>query len=162
MQNAMDTFYLQLRSRLVTVNPERTTVIRGSTRPAVLVAENELETTASTPLDTFLLQWTARAEDRTEPLPLHSATCVITYRTRGTAELNGMDRDRVLHAMDKELNRMLQPCSAAKQDVTGDTPVTLQTNIFWSAPVWSTAERKDGTLMRSAEITVFSLQEAGE
>lgn len=162
MQNAKDSFYLSLRALLATANPERTVLIRGALRPAVLVLENELDDVASTPLDTFLLHWTTRATDLSEPLPLSSCTCVITYRTRGTAELDGMDRGRVLSAMGKELNLMLQPGSTPKQDYTGDTPVTLETNVFWSTPVWSAAELNDGTLARSATVTVFSLREAGE
>ena len=162
MQNAKDTFYLLLRARLASVNPERTTLIRGSLRPAVLVAENELDDAASTPADTFLLQWTDYTIDRTEPLPLDSATCVIRYRTRGTAELDGMDRSRVLSAMDAEVTYMLLPGSTAKQDYTGETPATLQTNVFWSTPTWSGAEFKDGTLTRVATVTVFSLRETGQ
>ena len=42
MQNAKDTFYEVLRSRLVALNPERTIVLRGVMRPGVLVEENEL------------------------------------------------------------------------------------------------------------------------
>ncbi len=42
MQNAKDTFYEMLRSRLVALNPERTIVLRGVVRPGVLVEENEL------------------------------------------------------------------------------------------------------------------------
>lgn len=162
MQNAKDTFYLLLRARLATVNAERIANVRGSLRPAVLVMENELDDMASTPMDTFLLRWTAYATDLSEPLPLDSAECEIRYRTRGTAELDGMDRGRVLHTMDNEVNYMLQPGSTAKQDYTGDTPVTLQTNVLWSLPEWSAAELKDGTLARSATVTVFSLREVSE
>jgi hypothetical protein len=42
MQNARDTFYVRLRDRLAAVNPARTMVLRGVTRPGVLVEENEL------------------------------------------------------------------------------------------------------------------------
>ena len=42
MQNAKDTFYVTLRDRLAAVNPARTMVLRGVTRPGVLVEENEL------------------------------------------------------------------------------------------------------------------------
>ncbi len=162
MQNAKDTFYLLLRARLATINPERTALIRGALRPAVIVAENELDDVASTPLDTFSLYWADRAADLTEPQVLDSATCVIRYRTRGTAELDSMDRGRVLTALDNEVNYMLRPGSAAKQDYTGDAPVTLATNVFWSTPEWSAAELRDGTLARSVTTTLFSLRETGE
>lgn len=159
MQNAKDSFYLYVRGQLATINPERTVAVRDALRPAVIAVENELDDAANTPVDTFLLQWTDRRTDLTEPLPLDSATCRIRYRTRGTAELNGMDRGRVLAAMDNELNHMLLPGRAANQDYTGSAPVLLQTNVFWSAPEWSAAELKDGTLLRSATVTVFALRE---
>lgn len=162
MQNAKDTFYMLLRSRLAAINPERTTLIRGTLRPAVLVPENELDDVASTPSDTFLLQWTKYAVDWTEPLPLDCAACVIRYRTSGTTELDGMDRGRVLTALDSEINYMLQPGSTPKQDYTGQALVTLQTNVFWSTPEWSAAERNDGVLTRTVTVSVFSLREANE
>ncbi|MGI4854505.1 MAG: hypothetical protein ACRYF4_10735 [Janthinobacterium lividum] len=162
MQNAKDTFYLLLRSRLAAVNAERTTVLRGAVRPAVIVLENELDAEGSAPHEAFLLGWTDHATDLSESLPLDSARCVIRYTTRGTAELSGMDRGRVLDAMDVELTAMLQPGVAPKQNFTGDSPVTMATAIFWSAPEWSAAVGKDGALTRSASVTVFSQREAGE
>ena len=55
MQNAKDTFYELLRSRIATANPERTIVLRGVTRPGALVEENELVSTITMP-DCFRLQ----------------------------------------------------------------------------------------------------------
>lgn len=162
MQNAKDSFYLFLRTQLATLNPERTVLLRGATRPAILAVENELDDAAAAPTDTFLLHWAAKTTDSTEPLPLDSAVCDIQYRTRGTAELDGMDRGRVLSAMDLELTGMLQAGSTAKQDYTGSAPLTLQTRLFWSAPTWSAAGLSDGTLTRSVTVTVFSLREVGE
>ena len=42
MQDARDTFFVALRTRLAAINPERTIVLRGQIRPGVLVEENEL------------------------------------------------------------------------------------------------------------------------
>ena len=42
MQNAKDTFYVTLQSRLAALNPARTIVVRGVVRPGTLVEENEL------------------------------------------------------------------------------------------------------------------------
>ncbi len=42
VQNAKDTFYEVIRARLAAVNPGRTMVVRGVTRPGLLVEENEL------------------------------------------------------------------------------------------------------------------------
>jgi len=33
MQNAKDSFYMALRTRLATINPERTILLRGALRP---------------------------------------------------------------------------------------------------------------------------------
>ena len=44
MQNAKDTFYTTLQSRLAAMNPARTIVVRGVVRPGTLVDENELPT----------------------------------------------------------------------------------------------------------------------
>lgn len=162
MQNAKDTFYLQLRSQLATINSERTAVLRGAVRPAVIVVENEMDAEGSEPHEAFLLRWTDHATDWSEPLPLDSARCVIRYTTRGTPEFSEMDRGRVLDAMDGELSAILQPRQLPKQNYTGDTPVTLQTIMSWSLPEFGAVEMKDGSLTRTASVTVFALREAGE
>ena len=41
MQNAKDSFYMALRGRLTTINPERTVLLRGTVRPGILVEEAE-------------------------------------------------------------------------------------------------------------------------
>ena len=115
MQNAKDTFYTTLRDRLAMLNPSRTIVLRGAVRPAIVVAENEL-IGATSPIEAFVLSWTDLAIDCSEPLPLHTMLCDITYSTRGTTEMLGMDRGRVLDAMDRELRTVLQLAFAAKQD----------------------------------------------
>jgi hypothetical protein len=161
MQNAKDTFYITLRDRLTVFNPSRTIVLRGAVRPAMVVAENEL-VAAVIPVEAFVLSWADIAIDSSEPLPLHSMLCDIAYTTRGTTELLGMDRGRVLDAMDGELRSMLQPASAVKQDF-GATPAAVSgTNIFWSAPRFGAVVAKDGQLARRAQVSVFALQEAGD
>lgn len=162
MQNAKDTFYLYLRDRLAAINPERTAVVRGSVRPAVIAVENELDAEGSEPHDAFLLQWADRATAWSEPLPLDSSRCIVRYTTRGTPEMSGMDRGRVMDALDNELNSMLQPGRTQKQNFSGDSPVAMQTCIFWSTPEFRAAELKQGTLTRTASVTVFALREAGE
>ena len=69
MQNAKDTFYELLRGRLAALNPERTAVVRGLTRPGVLVDENELQASAALP-DCFHLQWVSEVEDAQAALSL--------------------------------------------------------------------------------------------
>ena len=41
MQNAKDSFYMALRTRLTAINPERTILLRGAVRPGILVEEAE-------------------------------------------------------------------------------------------------------------------------
>ncbi len=41
MQNAKDSFYLALRTRLAAINPERTVLLRGALRPGIFVEEAE-------------------------------------------------------------------------------------------------------------------------
>jgi hypothetical protein len=56
MQNAKDSFYLALRTRLASFNPERTVLLRGALRPGILV--EEAEAPFAQPLsDTFILRW---------------------------------------------------------------------------------------------------------
>ncbi len=102
MQNAKDTFYVTLRDRLAAVNPARTMVLRGVTRPGVLVEENEL-TSASVPVDAFCLQWTGMSVDAQGALPLVTMVCEIRYATDGDAGNGGMDRGRLMAGMDAEL-----------------------------------------------------------
>ena len=57
MQNAKDTFYEVLRSRLAALNASRTVVVRNITRPGVMVEENELSS-EQVRGDCFRLRWT--------------------------------------------------------------------------------------------------------
>ena len=93
MQNARDTFYVTLRDRLAAVNPARTMVLRGVTRPGVLVEENEL-VSAYQPVDTFCLHWTGLCVDAKGALPLVTMVCEIRYAADGDSGNGGMDRGR--------------------------------------------------------------------
>ncbi len=161
MQNAKDTFYITLRDRLTALNPSRTLVLRGAVRPAIVVPENEL-VAAISPVESFVLTWADTAIDSSEPLPLHTMLCDITYATRGTTETLGTDRGRVLDAMDRELRVMLQPASAVKQAFDASAVAAVTTNIFWSEPRFGIAIAKDGQIARTAQVSVFALQEAGD
>jgi hypothetical protein len=169
MQNARDTFYVALRDRLAMVSPARTMVVRGVTRPGVLVEENELAS-AVQPVDVFRLRWTGLSVDSQAALPLVTMVCEIQYATDGDSGNGGMDRGRLLSAMDGEL---VAAVSGAPQNVpkmnfvaaaggSGLAPVTMATNVFWGdvsfGPVVVNGER----LERVAAVEVFSYQEAGE
>jgi hypothetical protein len=56
MQNAKDSFYMALRTRLTAINPERTILLRGAVRPGILVEEAEAPF-SQFPNDVFVLRW---------------------------------------------------------------------------------------------------------
>ncbi|MDP9040227.1 MAG: hypothetical protein M3O02_13310 [Acidobacteriota bacterium] len=167
MQNAKDTFYRTLQSRLAALNPARTLVLRGAVRPGVLVEENELPA-AAVSTDAFRLQWTALHLDPAHGMPLATLVCAIRYSTDGTAGNAGMDRGRALAAMDAEIAAALTaaPQHAPKQDFSaasaGTPPTTLATNVSWSDPTFSAIEITGERLARTASVQVFAYQEAGE
>jgi hypothetical protein len=169
MQNAKDTFYVALRDRLAALNPARTLVLRGVTRPGVLVEENELAS-ADVPVNAFSLRWTGIGVDARGSLPLVTMMSEIRYATDGDAGNGGMDRGRLLAGMDAELSAAVSvaPQNVGKMNYTasagmsGVAPVAMATNVFWGdvtyGPVVVNAER----LERVATVEVFCYQEAGE
>jgi len=163
MQNAKDTFYTTLQARLAAVNPARTIVVRGVTRPAVLVEENELPSDA-VPVDAFRLRWTGLKVDTQAALPLVTMSCEIRYATDGNAGNGGMDRGRLLAAMDAELATAVAtaPRCAAKMSYLTAPPATMATNVFWGEAVFAAAVVTDERLERVATVEVFCYQEAGE
>lgn len=168
MQDARDTFFVALRTRLAAINPERTIVLRGQVRPGILVEENELPT-AFQPTDAFTLHWTAMTVDAAGPLPLVAMECQINYATDGTVGNGGMDRGRLLGTMDGELTAALvtETQSATKKNFsgvagTGAPAVAMATNIFWSAPRFAPVKTAGERLERTAIVQLFSYQEAGE
>lgn len=167
MQNAKDTFYIMLQSRLATLNPSRTMVMRGIVRPGTLVDENELPT-AFVPMDAFRLQWTRLQVNTASPLPWIAMECAIQYATDGTAGSGGMDRGRALAAMDAEIASALaaEPHTVPKMNyasaTAGIAPTAMATNVFWADPVFGTASAVGERLERTATVQVFAYQEAGE
>jgi len=165
VQNAKDTFYEVLRGRLAAVNPERTVVVRGMTRPGVLVVENEL-VSALTPADCFLLRWRKASCDAHGALPAITMVGEISYATAGTTANGGIDRGRVLAAMDAELVAMVgeRPQRATKMDYTdGSTGgVPMATQVWWSNAIFGEATATGGRMERTATVQVMSFEEAGE
>jgi hypothetical protein len=169
MQNARDTFYVALRDRLAAINPARTMVLRGVTRPGVLVEENELAS-AYQPVDVFCLHWTGLGVDAKGALPLISMTCQITYATDGDSGNGGMDRGRLLSAMDAELASAVNaaPQNAVKTNYvasaggSGVAATAMETNVFWGDVAFGAVVVNDERLERTATVEVFSYQEAGE
>ncbi len=164
MQFAKDSFYVALRDRLAVVNPARTVAINGAVRPAVLVLENEPATAAPILANVFHLTWsTAQAApgEETARRPLLALTCQISYGTSGTLD-GGVDRGRVMAALDGELLQICSPGQTKKQDFTHAIPTDLGSSVIWTKPALKAIEtdRKTGLLLaRDAELTVFFFPE---
>jgi hypothetical protein len=167
MQNAKDTFYATLQSRLAVLNPARTIVVRGVVRPGTLVEENELSS-AWIPVDAFRLQWTGLQVNGEGPLPLVVMECSIQYATDGTSGNGGMDRGRLLAAMDAELASALEaePHTVTKINYSaagdGIAPTAMGTSVFWADPVFGAATAVGDRLARTTRVQVLAYQEAGE
>lgn len=163
MQNAKDTFYTMLQGRLAALNPARQIVVRGVLRPGTLVEENELPS-AWVPVDAFRLQWTKLQVTNASPLPWVAMECVIEYATDGSSGNGGMDRGRLLAAMDGELTSVLssEPRTIPKFNYAGPVPAAMATNVFWADPVFGAATATGERLGRTATVQVYACQEAGE
>ncbi|WP_260702990.1 hypothetical protein [Edaphobacter flagellatus] len=163
MQNAKDTFYITLRDRIATINPARTVLVRGQSRPGVLVEENELAS-AFDQHDAFRLRWTTTNIDSRGSLPLVTMRCEIHYATAGNSGNGGMDRGRLLTAMDAELAAAINaiPQRTAKNRYSAAGPTATTTNIFWNDVTFASTEVEGELLRRTATVDVYSYQEAGE
>ncbi len=167
VQVAKDTFFATLRNRVAAGNAARTVVVRGTVRPGVVVAENELPGAALdgiSPADAFCLRWTGLSVDTQGPLPLIALGCEIRYATDGTGRMAGMDRGRALAAMDAELIAAISTapqsaCSMLVEEAAGggaSTETMTGTNVFWGDVSFKPAVMKNERMERTAEIEVFS------
>ncbi len=167
MQNAKDSFFEALRGRLAVLNPERTVVVRGVTRPGLVVNENETQSIAELP-DCFHMSWTGVTVTEEGSLPLISLSCQIRYCTAGSGMNSGLDRGRALASMDGELFAAVRQCpqNAAKSDYSalarGGAVVTMGSRVWWSSPAFGPVEVRADQLVRVATVQVMSFQEAGE
>lgn len=161
MQNAKDTFYITLRSRLATVNPERTMTLRSVVRPGIFVQDAEAPM-AQPPLDAFSLSWTGLSADLQLPAILAQMTCELRYSTAGTQVNAGLDRGRTLEEMDYEVLKVLYPYSAQKVNYALNPPAAMATMVFWAEPEFGPIVTLRDRLSRTAKVTVFAFQEQGE
>lgn len=161
MQNAKDSFYMALRSRLAALNPQRTILIRGAVRPGILVEEAEAPF-SQLPSDVFVLRWLGLGTDTALDAPMVAAECEIAYQTCGCQSFGGLDRGRALSAMDKELLSVLQPFSTPKLSFTATPPAPMLTQVFWDDPAFGPVVTQKDRLARSVKVMVYSYQEQGE
>jgi len=161
MQNAKDSFYMALRNRLVTVNPQRTIVLRGAVRPGILVEEAEAPF-PQLPADVFVLRWLGMGVDVDLASTMAAAECEVLYQTCGTQAFGGLDRGRALSEMDEELVAILQPFWTPKLSYTATPPAAMLTQVFWDEPVFAPCVTQRDRVGRSAKVMVYSYQEPGE
>jgi hypothetical protein len=161
MQNAKDSFYMALRTRLIAINPERTILVRGTVRPGILVEEAEAPY-SQLPSDVFVLRWLGLAADMDLASTMTGEQCEVVYQTCGTQSFGGLDRGRALSAMDEELMAMIQPFHTAKLNYGATPPAAMLTQVFWDEPMFSPIVIQRDQLSRSATVLVYSYQEQGE
>jgi hypothetical protein len=161
MQNAKDSFYMALRTRLAAVNPDRTILQRGAARPGILVEEAEAPL-SQLPADVFVLRWVGLGCDLDLPAAMTAAQCEIQYATCGTQSFGGLDRGRALNRMDAELLAMLQPFSTAKMNYMTAPPSAMLTQVFWDEPAFAPIATQRDRVSRTATVMVYSYQESGE
>jgi hypothetical protein len=161
MQNAKDSFYMALRTRLTTINPERTILLRGAVRPGILVEEAEAPS-SQLPNDVFVLRWLGLGVDMDLGSTMVAEECEIVYQTCGTQSFGGLDRGRTLSGMDEELVAILQPFQTPKLNYTATPPTALLTQTFWDEAELGPIVVQRDRLTRSAKMMVYSYQEQGE
>ena len=161
MQNAKDSFYMALRTRLTATNPERTILLRGAVRPGIVMEEAEA-TFSQPPADVFVLRWVATGVDLELPCMMTGLQCEVQYSTSGTQSFGGLDRGRALSRMDQELLAILQPFSTAKMNYSATPPAKMLTQVFWDEPVFSPITIQRERLSRTAMVMVYGYEEPGE
>ena len=161
MQNAKDSFYMALRTRLVTINPERTVLIRGAVRPGILVEEAEAPF-GQLPNDVFILRWLGLGTDMNLASTMAAEDCEILYQTCGTQSFGGLDRGRALSEMDEEVLAMIEPFCTPKLNYATMPPAAMLTQVFWDEPGFTPIVAQRDRLSRSVKVTVYSYQEQGE
>ena len=161
MQHAKDSFYMALRSRLASLNPERTCVVRGSVRPGIVVEEAEAPF-AQPPNDIFVVRWLGLGVEIDLASSLFAAECEVAYGTCGCQAYGGLDRGRVMAAMDAELTVMMEPLCTPKINHTVNPQVTMPTQVFWDEPVFTPIVAQRDRLSRSARVLVYSYKEPGK
>jgi hypothetical protein len=161
MQNAKDSFYMALRTRLVAINPERTMLLRGAVRPGILVEEAEAPM-SQPPSDVFVLRWLGLGIYTDLSTSMAAEQCEIVYQTCGSQSFGGLDRGRALSEMDEELTAMLEPYWTPKLNYAATPPTTMLTNVCWEEPSFAPIQIQRDRLLRTASVIVYSYQEQGE
>src|ERR1700743_1030656 len=135
MQNAKDSFYIALRTRLAAINSDRPILLRGAVRPGILVEEAEAPF-PQLPDDVYTLRWLSLGVDVDLASTLVAPDCEIFYSTCCTQSFGGLDRGRLMSSMDEEITSMLQPFCTPKLSYVVSPPTAMLTQVFWGEPVF--------------------------
>lgn len=152
---------MALRTRLATINSERTILLRGVVRPGILVEEAEAPF-SQLPNDVFVLRWLGLSADMDLASTMATEECEILYQSCGTQSFGGLDRGRALSAMDEEVLAMIAPFCTPKFNYIANPPAVMLTQVFWDEPGFTPVVVLRDRLSRSAKVTVYSYQEQGE
>jgi len=161
MQNAKDSFYMALRTRLSALNPERVILLRGAMRPGILVEEAEAPF-SQLPNDVFVLRWMGLGMEVSLDATMTATQCEIIYQTCGSQSFGGLDRGRAMSGMDEELMAILQPFQTPKLNYTATPPAAMLTQVVWDEPGFSPTVLQRDRISRSVHVVVYSYQEQGE
>jgi hypothetical protein len=162
MQATKDSFYIALRDRLVAVDPQRTILIDGATRPAIVVAENEPPNAAPPLSDAFYLHWGAARSVQPSAGVLMEMECVISYRTKGSDANGNLDRGRDLASLDNDILAICSPQRVEKCDYSTGAAVDLGSTIFWAPPAFSALVNAPPYLGREVSVSVFFYPEVNQ
>ena len=149
---------MALRSRLMKINPARTVLIRGAVRPGIVVEEAEAPF-SQRPTDVYILRWSSPGIDLRLETPMSAAECEISYQTAGTLAFGGLDRGRLLSAMDVELLKILTPFHSPKLDYSVTPAMGLPTQVFWEEAVFGLVDTQRERIGRFARVKVYSYAE---
>jgi hypothetical protein len=162
MQPAKDSFYVELRNRLVAFDPQRTITLDGATRPAIAVSENEPPAAAPPLCDAFYLHWGSAHPVQPPVGTMMALDCTISYCTAGSEQNGWLDRGRDLASLDNDLLAICAPAHTTKYDYSSGSPVPSGSTIFWTQPVLSAAKSAPAYVSREVAITVFFYPEVNQ
>lgn len=162
MQPTKDSFYVALRDRLASVDPDRTVTLDGATRPAIAVIENEPPSGAPLLCDMFYLSWGGARPAQLFPGSLLEMDCTISYCTKGSIQNGSLDRGRDLARLDNDLLAICFPARTPKNDYSSGSPAGLNSTIFWTAPVLTAGKSTPPYVRREITLTVFFFPEVNQ
>ena len=162
IQNTKDSFYTALRDRMAAQFSTQTVTIGDEVRPAILVAENEMQSAAPEQSGAFYLRWAkaSAVQGAAGAKPLLKMACAISYSATGRDELSFQDRGRELAKLDEMLLAIAVPPRAELKDFSSGSAVELGAQIWWTRPELSEAKEDGRMLKRSAMLEIFWFAES--